>query len=171
MFQSLWNHYSSTEELGFPQCLDIDADLTPVSDFSQLYLEYHLKPTWDWLITVMDSTEAQLRFGAALSETTDPSHPSHPMHSSYVRTLRERATREDQRMLQSIDSSRRRTRTGEAGCPSEIAVQSAPQMCFALSLLKKVSLRRQSSVTVSLFPLQVRMATPHAATSWSMHCP
>ncbi len=56
----------------------------------QLYLEHHLKPTWDWLIAVMDSTEAQLRFGQSLTETTDPAHPTHPQHSSYVRTLRER---------------------------------------------------------------------------------
>lgn len=27
----------------------------------QCYLERQLKPTWDWLVTVMDATEAQLR--------------------------------------------------------------------------------------------------------------
>ncbi|XP_026278748.1 E3 ubiquitin-protein ligase UBR5 [Frankliniella occidentalis] len=48
----------------------------------QLYLEYHLKPTWDWLLTVMDSTEAQLRFGAALTQSSDPTHPGHPLYSS-----------------------------------------------------------------------------------------
>ena len=49
----------------------------------QLYLEYHLQQaygTWDWLILAMDATEAQLRFGSALIETTDPSHPNHPLH-------------------------------------------------------------------------------------------
>ena len=50
--------------------------------FLQLYLEYHLKPTWDWLLTVMDSTEAQLRFGAALTQSSDPTHPGHPLYSS-----------------------------------------------------------------------------------------
>lgn len=40
----------------------------------------------------MDSTEAQLRFGSALSESTEPSHPNHPMHSLYVRTQRETRT-------------------------------------------------------------------------------
>jgi len=44
-------------------------------EFLQLYLEYHLKPTWDWLLTVMDSTEAQLRFGASLTHSSDPTHP------------------------------------------------------------------------------------------------
>jgi E3 ubiquitin-protein ligase EDD1 len=33
-------------------------------------VERRLKPTWDWLLTVMDSTEAQLRFGAALSQAS-----------------------------------------------------------------------------------------------------
>lgn len=47
-----------------------------------MYLESHLKPTWDWLLTVMDSTEAQLRFGASLTHASDPTHPSHPLHSA-----------------------------------------------------------------------------------------
>lgn len=77
----------------------------------QYYLNRHLKPTWDWLITVMDSTEAQLRFGSALSNSTDPASPSHPLHSNYVRNLRERSSREEQRVSQVLDN-RRRTRFG-----------------------------------------------------------
>uniref|UniRef100_A0A0L8I213 UBR-type domain-containing protein n=1 Tax=Octopus bimaculoides TaxID=37653 RepID=A0A0L8I213_OCTBM len=77
----------------------------------QNYLNRHLKPTWDWLITVMDSTEAQLRFGSALSNSTDPASPSHPLHSNYVRNLRERSNREEQRVSQVLDN-RRRTRFG-----------------------------------------------------------
>ncbi|CAK9249869.1 unnamed protein product [Sphagnum jensenii] len=34
------------------------------------FIEIRLKPTWDWLMTVMDSTEGQLRFGCALTNTT-----------------------------------------------------------------------------------------------------
>lgn len=30
----------------------------------------------------MDSTEAQLRFGAALTQSSDPTHPGHPLYSS-----------------------------------------------------------------------------------------
>uniref|UniRef100_A0A0K2U4A3 E3 ubiquitin-protein ligase UBR5 n=1 Tax=Lepeophtheirus salmonis TaxID=72036 RepID=A0A0K2U4A3_LEPSM len=48
----------------------------------QLYIEYQMKPNWDWLMTVLDSTEAQLRFGSALTDISDPSHPNHPLHSS-----------------------------------------------------------------------------------------
>ena len=35
-------------------------------------IEQLLKPNWDWLMTVLDSTEAQLRFGSALAGVTDP---------------------------------------------------------------------------------------------------
>lgn len=42
----------------------------------QIYLEFCLKPTWDWLLTVMDATEAQLRFGASLTHSVDPGHSS-----------------------------------------------------------------------------------------------
>jgi E3 ubiquitin-protein ligase EDD1 len=38
-------------------------------------IQHQLKPNWDWLMTVMDSTEAQLRFGSALAASTDPAHP------------------------------------------------------------------------------------------------
>lgn len=46
----------------------------------QMNMEARLKPTWDWMLTVMDATEAQLRFGASLTHSTDPSHPLHPLH-------------------------------------------------------------------------------------------
>jgi len=46
------------------------------------YVERKLLPNWMWLVTVMDSTEAQLRFGATLSGVADPSHPGHPLHST-----------------------------------------------------------------------------------------
>ncbi|XP_015437397.1 PREDICTED: E3 ubiquitin-protein ligase UBR5 isoform X2 [Dufourea novaeangliae] len=48
----------------------------------QVYLETHLKPTWDWLLTVMDATEAQLRFGVSLTRSADPTHPEHPLNNA-----------------------------------------------------------------------------------------
>lgn len=53
-------------------------------DANQLHmaLETRLKPTWDWMLTVMDATEAQLRFGASLTHSTDSSHPLHPLHTN-----------------------------------------------------------------------------------------
>ena len=47
----------------------------------QVMIEATLKPNWDWLMLVMDSTEAQLRFGSALVNTTDPNQPGHPLSS------------------------------------------------------------------------------------------
>ena len=47
----------------------------------QMHIEYQMKPNWDWLMTILDSTEAQLRFGSALSSITDSSHPGHPGNS------------------------------------------------------------------------------------------
>ncbi|XP_076270049.1 E3 ubiquitin-protein ligase hyd isoform X5 [Rhynchophorus ferrugineus] len=42
----------------------------------QIYLEFRLKPTWDWLLTVMDATEAQLKFGASLTNSLDGGNAS-----------------------------------------------------------------------------------------------
>ncbi|XP_063922757.1 E3 ubiquitin-protein ligase UBR5 isoform X7 [Zophobas morio] len=50
----------------------------------QIYLEFRLKPTWDWLLTVMDATEAQLKFGASLTNSLDPSSPGHPLNTTGI---------------------------------------------------------------------------------------
>ena len=39
----------------------------------QALIEQQMKPNWDWLMTILDSTEAQLRFGSALSSITTES--------------------------------------------------------------------------------------------------
>lgn len=41
-----------------------------------------MKPTWDWLLTVMDATEAQLRFGASLTHSVEPGHVSHAISTA-----------------------------------------------------------------------------------------
>ncbi|KAK4337375.1 hypothetical protein RND71_043332 [Anisodus tanguticus] len=43
------------------------------------YLENRLKPTWEWLITIMDSTEGQLRFGCALTNSSTSLATSNPL--------------------------------------------------------------------------------------------
>ena len=45
-----------------------------------MFIERRLKTTWDWILTVMDATEAQLRFGASLTDSADPAHPLHPLN-------------------------------------------------------------------------------------------
>ncbi|KAG5682285.1 hypothetical protein PVAND_011645 [Polypedilum vanderplanki] len=57
----------------------------------QMYVERRLKPTWDWILTVMDATEAQLRFGASLTDSADSAHPLHP-HNSNSNTSTSAAT-------------------------------------------------------------------------------
>ncbi|XP_017473114.1 PREDICTED: E3 ubiquitin-protein ligase hyd isoform X1 [Rhagoletis zephyria] len=46
----------------------------------QIYIENRLKGTWDWMYSIMDGTEPQLKFGAYLANFTDPSHPLHPLN-------------------------------------------------------------------------------------------
>lgn len=48
-------------------------------------MEDQLRMPWNWLVGVMDSTEAQLRFGTSLVSSTDSSSPHHPMNPSYGR--------------------------------------------------------------------------------------
>ncbi|KAG5892960.1 hypothetical protein JTB14_015007 [Gonioctena quinquepunctata] len=48
----------------------------------QIYLEFRLKPTWDWLLTVMDATEAQLKFGASLTNSLDLNSPGNPVNAA-----------------------------------------------------------------------------------------
>ncbi|XP_075147167.1 E3 ubiquitin-protein ligase hyd isoform X2 [Haematobia irritans] len=48
----------------------------------QEFVEKCLRPTWDWMFSVMDSTEAQLKFGAYLTNYTDSAHPLHPLNLS-----------------------------------------------------------------------------------------
>ncbi|TMW46195.1 hypothetical protein DOY81_008725 [Sarcophaga bullata] len=62
---------------------DIETSLKILPDEAiqlQEFVERCLKPTWDWMFSVMDSTEAQLKFGAYLTNYADPSHPLHPLN-------------------------------------------------------------------------------------------
>ncbi|XP_011188197.2 E3 ubiquitin-protein ligase hyd isoform X1 [Zeugodacus cucurbitae] len=46
----------------------------------QMYIEDRLKSTWNWMYSIMDGTEPQLKFGAYLTNYTDPTHPLHPLN-------------------------------------------------------------------------------------------
>ncbi|XP_055716882.1 E3 ubiquitin-protein ligase hyd isoform X7 [Phlebotomus papatasi] len=70
-----------------PDCMQQTPPMQQVLNFTyqdtvklQRYIETRLKSTWDWILTVMDATEAQLKFGASLTHSADPSHPLHPLH-------------------------------------------------------------------------------------------
>ena len=81
-------------------------------------MEISLKPTWDWLVCIMNSTEAQLRYGKALTAATDPAHPTHPNHAQYMRSLRgaarEAATREELSFQRSLENRRSAAHTGNS---------------------------------------------------------
>ncbi|XP_055902383.1 E3 ubiquitin-protein ligase hyd isoform X2 [Eupeodes corollae] len=53
---------------------------------AQSFLETRLKQTWNWVFSVMDGTEAQLKFGANLTNTTDQSHSLPTMNSNNQNT-------------------------------------------------------------------------------------
>ena len=72
-------------------------------------MECHLKPTWDWLVTVMDATEAQLQFGSTLGTMSDKTNqPTYSAHNSVQRNIRpDRSLRDDQ-LLQTFEKRRAR---------------------------------------------------------------
>ncbi|KAJ8353856.1 hypothetical protein SKAU_G00214230 [Synaphobranchus kaupii] len=74
----------------------------------QNYVEEKLIPTWNWMVSIMDSTEAQLRYGSALSSAGDPGHPSHPLHvSQHSGRSRERVTTREETSLRNLEGRRR----------------------------------------------------------------
>ncbi|XP_066269411.1 E3 ubiquitin-protein ligase UBR5-like [Branchiostoma lanceolatum] len=100
----------------------------------QMYVEMHLRCTWDWLITVMDSTEAQLRYGSALANSSDPNHPTHPLYSQQNRR-RDRVAARQEEILRQLETQRRRGRI----IPGSLADASATRrdfMTYALSLMR-----------------------------------
>uniref|UniRef100_A0AAQ6A6A3 Ubiquitin protein ligase E3 component n-recognin 5 n=1 Tax=Amphiprion ocellaris TaxID=80972 RepID=A0AAQ6A6A3_AMPOC len=75
----------------------------------QNYVEEKLIPTWNWMVSIMDSTEAQLRYGSALSSAGDPGHPSHPLHASQHSARRERMTAREEASLRTLEGRRAAT--------------------------------------------------------------
>ena len=56
-------------------------------------IELRLKPTWDWLMTIMDSTEGQLRFGCSLANSTGSMAPYTSTTLSSTRTTQSMSRR------------------------------------------------------------------------------
>lgn len=75
----------------------------------QNYVEEKLIPTWNWMVSIMDSTEAQLRYGSALASAGDPGHPNHPLHASQNSNRRERMTAREEASLRTLEGRRRAT--------------------------------------------------------------
>lgn len=50
-------------------------------------MEKELRPTWEWLWIIMESTEGQLRFGTSLVAASDPSQSGHPVNENQSKVL------------------------------------------------------------------------------------
>ncbi|KAH7947257.1 hypothetical protein HPB52_008998 [Rhipicephalus sanguineus] len=110
--------------LGLPKMLEVSYQDTLNM---QAYLDFHLKPTWDWLVAVMDSTEAQLRFGCALSNHSDPS-------STLAAPRARRGLFEDRLVAAGSLDGRRRNRLTTYG--SEGVSARRDFLSYALSLMR-----------------------------------
>ncbi|XP_048881123.1 E3 ubiquitin-protein ligase UBR5-like isoform X6 [Brienomyrus brachyistius] len=100
----------------------------------QSYVEEKLFPTWTWMVSIMDSTEVQLRYGSALSSAGDPSHSSHPLHASQHTGRRERVATREEASLRTLEGRRRTStllaaRQGAASARSDF-------LNYALSLMR-----------------------------------
>lgn len=84
----------------------VNVHLKVTVPFKQNYVEEKLIPTWNWMVSIMDSTEAQLRYGSALSSAGDPGHPSHPLHASQHSARRERMTAREEASLRTLEGRR-----------------------------------------------------------------
>lgn len=121
------------------------------------YVMDSLKPTWSWLIPLMNCTEAQLRYGKALTSATDPAHPKHPNHDQFMRKLkgaaREAATREDQSYRRSLEN---RQRGNQANSEDHSAMMDFLQ--YTLSLM-----RSHNEEHMGLLPMIDITAMKHVA--------
>ncbi|KAJ8394592.1 hypothetical protein AAFF_G00043950 [Aldrovandia affinis] len=92
----VYSQYPAAVKLTYPDAVSL-----------QNYVEEKLIPTWNWMVSIMDSTEAQLRYGSALSSAGDPGHPSHPLHASQHSGRRERLTAREEASLRNLEGRRR----------------------------------------------------------------
>ena len=70
---------SITENQGARSCWLSSSQLTVTpSEASQLlhFVEKRMRPTWDWLVYIMDATEGQLKFGSSLTNSSGGTIPS-----------------------------------------------------------------------------------------------
>lgn len=104
------------------------------------FVENALKPTWNWFMTVMDSTEGQLRFGCALNKRLTGGAASAGSQSSFGQSQR-------------VSGSSSSWRTGSDNCESRrrAKLESAARrdfLSYTLSLL-----RAQSSEHLDTLPI------------------
>lgn len=115
----------------------------------------------------MDSTEAQLRYGSALSSAGDPGHPSHPLHASQHSARRERMTAREEASLRTLEGRRYRLMI------SCVKIRKKPHYsCWGSKVFFSCWL------VFVLFPGERPLCWPlvkawcqHVETSWTTRCP
>jgi len=99
----------------------------------------HLKATWEWLWNIMETTEAQLRFGASITAVSDPNHPQHPFYDNQVKTTKP-ATRTATNFgnpLRALSENRRKKRAGaSAAVVGETSNGRQDYLTYLLSLMR-----------------------------------
>ncbi|KAK2568064.1 E3 ubiquitin-protein ligase UBR5 [Acropora cervicornis] len=131
--------------------------LTPSSsslgEISSL-VDQQLQVSWNWLATVLDFTEAQLRFGSSLSARTDSNQPN------YLKLHRDRRNREDPLLLRALENKRKRTVVRRRHGTSSSSVDTGRQdfLVYVISLLRGFSTEHGGSL-----PQMDISSLPHVA--------
>lgn len=50
------------------------------------FAEKSLNPVWEWLISILESTENQLNYGQVLGAASSRDYPNHPLYKSTLLT-------------------------------------------------------------------------------------
>ncbi|GBP22899.1 E3 ubiquitin-protein ligase hyd [Eumeta japonica] len=125
----------------------------------QCYLERQLKPTWDWLVTVMDATEAQLRFGASLtSNNANGSSAENASRGNVPAGRRTRSFTPPTRIIGFSEAPRVRDREQARGAGIEAGSARREFLAYCLSLL-----RAHSSEHAEQLPVLDVAALKHVA--------
>lgn len=116
-------------------CLPIDEAVTSKS---REVTDQHLHTTWKWLWQVMDTTEAQLRFGASLTAVSDPTHPQHPLFDSQTKAKATRGGASSTNILRSWGENRRKKRgaASHTGAASDLPNGRHEYLTYILSLMR-----------------------------------
>lgn len=75
------------------------------------YTRRLLQPTWNWLMRIVDSCEAQLRYGQALALHTTTTHPDHPNHKNESKLAKKSTDKSNKDELNNVDSMIKQVRS------------------------------------------------------------
>ena len=131
--------------LSLPRTLDVSYQ---ESVNLQLLIEYQMKGNWDWLMTVMDSTEAQLRFGSALSNlATESGLPQSSLNP--IAAMGQRGAHRQHAHGHGHDRSTGMPSRSGAGSAGEQLANRREFLNYALSLMRAHNAEHSDSLPVS----------------------